>query len=269
MAAVQTASRGLSTKDLEQIRDSLATGRKPKVMFTEAAGQIAGQAGQVVRLTDPALSDEWVVVRFGKDELPFAPTDIAVAPKVPARRAAAPVEAPDPASTPAAVAPADEPPVPREESPMPPSPASSTVDAPAKVNGAASAARKDAADKAAADKAAADKPDASAEARKASAPAVRKAGKPKAPPSLTVTLSYADGEWMVGATQGSKALAKPYVIKPADALKMVALLDVPGVHEAVEDIVSAARSEAEREAERLRTQLAEVEARLAELRETA
>ena len=82
-----------------------------------------------------------------------------------------------------------------------------------------------------------------------------------------MTLTYAEGEWMVGATQGSKALAKPYVIKPSEALKMVSLLDVPGVHDAVDEIVSAARAEAERQAERLRAELAEVETRLAELRE--
>jgi hypothetical protein len=72
---------------------------------------------------------------------------------------------------------------------------------------------------------------------------------------------------MVGATQGSKALAKPYQIKPSEALKMVSMLDVPGVHEAVDGIVSAARAEAERQADRLRAELAEVESRLAELRE--
>jgi hypothetical protein len=82
-----------------------------------------------------------------------------------------------------------------------------------------------------------------------------------------VTLAYADGEWTVGATQGSKALAKPYVIKPAEALKMVSLLDVPGVHDAVEHIVTAERTEAQAQADRLRAELAEIEARLAELRE--
>jgi hypothetical protein len=82
-----------------------------------------------------------------------------------------------------------------------------------------------------------------------------------------VTLAYADGEWTVGATQGSKALAKPYVIKPAEALKMVSLIDVPGVHEAVEQIMSVERAEAEQQAVRLRAELAEIEARLAELRD--
>jgi len=72
---------------------------------------------------------------------------------------------------------------------------------------------------------------------------------------------------MVSATQGAKSLAKPYVIKPAEALRMVGLLDVPGVQEAVEHIVAAERSAAQEHAQRLRSQLAEVEARLAELGE--
>ena len=46
---------------------------------------------------------------------------------------------------------------------------------------------------------------------------------------------------------------------------MVGLLDVPGVHEAVEQIIAAERAEANAHAERLRTELAEIEARLADL----
>ena len=98
------------------------------------------------------------------------------------------------------------------------------------------------------------------------ASAARK-GKAKAAPGLTVTLAYTDGEWTVAAAQGSKALARPYLIKPAEAMRMVALVDVPGVREAVEQIVAAERTEAEQQAERLRAQLAEVESRLAELRD--
>ncbi len=94
-----------------------------------------------------------------------------------------------------------------------------------------------------------------------------KAAKPKVPAGLTVTLQYAEGEWTVAAQQGSKSLAKPYVVKPAEALRMVALVDVPGVQEAVEQILSAERAEAEQQAEKLRAELAEIEARLAELRE--
>jgi hypothetical protein len=104
------------------------------------------------------------------------------------------------------------------------------------------------------------------------APAPRKAtsargGKTKPPAALTVTLAYGEGEWTVAAAQGSKVLAKPYVIRPAEALRMVSLVDVPGVQEAVEQILSAERAEAEQQAQRLRAELAEIEARLAELGE--
>ncbi|WP_431937414.1 hypothetical protein, partial [Micromonospora sp. RP3T] len=222
------AVQGLSTDEVQQIRESLAAGRKPRVVFTEAAGQMAGQLGQVVELTDPEQSEEFVVVRFGRDELPFSPADVAVAPKGAARRPAA-----EPKPEPEVAAPAapefvlDTPrvPAPRREEP---------------------------------------KVEQQAEPR----PAKRavKAAKPKTPAGLTVTLAYAEGEWTVAAQQGAKALARPYVVKPAEALRMVALVDVPGVQEAVEQILGAERAEAEQQAEKLRAELAEIEARLAELR---
>ncbi|MFC0533623.1 hypothetical protein [Phytohabitans kaempferiae] len=236
MAAARSGVRGLSTDDLKAMRDTLAAGRKPRVMFTETAGQIAGQIGQVVELTDPELSEEWVVVRFGKDELPFSPTDLTIPPK---GAKAAPAKKAAPASEPAAPQPElkitrSPVPAPREEAKV------TTVDAPA-----------------AADKA----------VEKPAARKVAKAAKPKPPPGLTVTLAYTEGEWTVAATQGAKALAKPYVIRPSEALKMVALVDVPGVQEAVEQILAVERSEAEQQAEKLRAELAEIEARLAELRD--
>ncbi|MET8149684.1 hypothetical protein ACIBSW_23570 [Actinoplanes sp. NPDC049668] len=228
--AARTGARGLSTDELQTIRDGLAAGRRPRVMFTESAGQIAGQVGQVVALTDPAESDEWVVVRFGRDELPFSPGDLQVAPKGPVKKAAPPV----PEQTRAEPEFVMDKPL-----PAPPPPA-----APAPTPSAATG---------------------------ATAPAPRKApgrvAKPKPPPGLTVTLAYTDGEWTIAANQGTKSLAKPYVVKPSEAMKIVQLVDVPGVQEAVEQIVSAERAEAEQQAERLRAELAEIEARLAELRD--
>jgi hypothetical protein len=236
MAPARSAVRGLSTDDLQAIRETLAAGRKPRVMFTEAAGQIAGQIGQVVQLTDPDLSDEWVVVRFGKDELPFSPTDLIIPPKgakaAPAKKAARPSE--PVAAQPELKITRSPVPAPREEAKV------TTVD------------------------------EAPAAAGPVDKPAPRKAAKgvkQRPPAGLTVTLSYTEGEWTVAATQGAKALAKPYVVRPSEALKMVGLVDVPGVREAVEQILAAERSEAEQQAEKLRAELAEVEARLAELRE--
>ncbi|MGV9979803.1 hypothetical protein ACWDUH_19210 [Micromonospora wenchangensis] len=230
------AGQGLSDDEVRGFREALAAGRKPKVVFTASAGQIAGQVGQVVEVTDPAVSDEFVVVRFGRDELPFSPADLAVAPRGAGRRVveARPEPAVEPVEPTAKVEPEfvlDTPRVPvqrREESRVEQQPV--PVEKPA-----------------------------------ARRPV--KVAKPKGPAGLTVTLAYADGEWTVAAQQGAKALAKPYVVKPAEALRMVALVDVPGVQEAVEQILSAERSEAEQQAEKLRAELAEIEARLAELRE--
>nr|QLK01095.1 hypothetical protein HZU44_14620 [Micromonospora carbonacea] len=221
---------------MQSIREALAAGRKPRVVFTSSAGQVAGQVGQVVELTDPAVSDEFVVVRFGRDELPFSPADVAVAPRGAGRRAAAEVR----------VEPEPEPDV------VPPAEPEFVLDVPR-----VSAQRRE------------EPRVARQEAEVKPARRAVKAVKPKGPAGLTVTLAYADGEWTVAAQQGAKSLAKPYVVKPAEALRMVALVDVPGVQEAVEQILAAERAEAEQQAQRLRAELAEIEARLAELREAS
>jgi hypothetical protein len=222
----------LSTEELATIRSGVDAGRKPRVQFTESAGQIAGQIGQVVSLGDPAESDEFVVVRFGRDELPFSPNDLRVAP-----RGAVAKKAP-PAPVPAQVRPEPEFVLDKPgPSVAPPPPVKAKV-----------------------------------EDEVVTTPAPRKttparAAKAKPAPALTITLAYGEGEWTVAAAQGSKVLAKPYVIRPAEAMRMVSLVDVQGVQEAVEQILAAERAEAEREAQRLRAELAEVEARLAELGE--
>lgn len=220
---------GLSAQELAQIRDTLAAGKRPKVMFTAAAGQIAGQTGQVIQLDDPALHDEWILVKFGGDALPFAPADLSIPPKTVSPRKADAVVVP----------PAPEPefmldkPIARQERSVSESPVEST-----EAVQATPGPRK---------------------------PAAAKTAKVKAPPGLTVTIAFTDGEWTVGAVQGTKALAKPYVIKGAEALQMVTMLDVPGVQEAVELILASERAEALSQAERLRAELAELEAKLAEL----
>jgi hypothetical protein len=252
MVATRTSARGLSPSELDGIRETLAAGRRPKVMFTEAAGQIAGQIGQVVQLADPQDGDEFVVVKFGRDELPFSPADLTIPPRGAAagRAVGAGRRGGDGAETEDAGPPG--PPLAPSLRPEPavPGPREHT----AQVEAAPPKPPRRPRDEA-------DEPEATP-ARKAARPA-----KVKPPAALTVTLAYTDGEWTVAATQGSKALAKPYVIKPAEALKMVALLDVPGVQEAVEQIVAAERAVAQEHAERLRNQLAEVEAKLAELGE--
>ncbi|HEY8532944.1 MAG TPA: hypothetical protein VIL44_03590 [Micromonospora sp.] len=231
MAAANSGD-GLSAEDVARIREMLAAGRKPKVMFTAAAGQIAGQLGQVVELRDPATSEEWVVVRFGRDELPFSPAEVRIPPKGTSTRTSPPPAPPPPPFAPPP--PGDAALSERADTP----PVATTTPS----SGGRPPARR--------------------------SKTAKPAAKPRQP-GLTVTLSYEDGEWMVSAMQGSKTLARPYVVRPAEALRMVALVDVPGVREAVEQILAAERAEAEQQAQRLRAELAEVEARLAELREAA
>jgi len=307
----------LSAVELDKVRAGLAGGRRPKVMFTAAAGQIAGQLGQVVALTDPAESDEWVVVRFGRDELPFSPGDLQVPPRgKPARPTPppAPARPPEPefvidkplpasarrspraavnghagevpASSARASSPGRSPSSPSSASPSSASPSAASASpspgspsrgsrSPGSSSGSGSAASPAAVPGVRAPAPRRESADTSAASSGAPSPAPRKqtpagaARKPKGKPSpaLTVTLAYAEGEWTVAAAQGSKTLARPYVVKPAEAMRMVALVDVPGVQEAVAQIVAAERAEAEEQAERLRAQLAEVESRLAELRD--
>jgi hypothetical protein len=214
---------GMSAADLETLRAAVEAGRKPKITFTAAAGQIAGKTGQVMRLEDPNVSEEWVVVRFGKDELPFAPTDLQFPPKpAPVKVAAQKV---------------------------------TTIEAPQWTPAAPPAPEK------------APEPAKAATAVPAAKPAARKSSVVKRSPELTITLSCEDGHWTVQAHKGAKALVKSTPVRASEALKMVSLLDAPPVQAVVEEIVEAARVDAEQQAERLRRELAEVEAALADLRE--
>src|ERR1700730_15481432 len=184
------ATRGLSTADIAGIRETLTSGRKPKVVFTESAGQIVGKVGQVIELTDPKASDEWIVVRFGRDELPFSPADLAIPNKAPDAKAnAAPAE-PEPA------------PPPREEPRMP---ASNTNPPAAASNGAAENGKASAS---APQDGTLDRSQAANGAMANGAAKPAKAAKPKPVASLTVTLAYTDREWTIAAPQGAKTLAK-------------------------------------------------------------
>ncbi len=228
------APRGLSDDDIETLRTAVSAGRRPKVVFTASAGQMAGQTGQVTALGAPTDGDEWISVKFGRDKLEFAPTDLQLPGKAaPPRRAAKtsrpPATSPASAAPAAAAAPADTPtsstPTSQTRPPAPPQP-EPTAPRPA-----------------------------------------RRTGRGKGPADLSVTLTWQDGDWTVQAHRGAKVLAKPAPVRAADALRMVGLLDVPTVADAVGEIVTAARTAAADRAEQLRRELADVEARLAELPE--
>ncbi|WP_158630422.1 hypothetical protein [Glycomyces terrestris] len=226
----------LSSADIAHLESVLAQGKKPKVVFTDAAGQVAGRTGKVVAL-DPAGVDDFVHVAFGSDELSFSAAELRLpAPGEGARRAAAPrqrTQAPagpgllpdDPEPTPKPVV-SERKPVTEPETPKP---AAAAVE-----------------------------------------PVKKKAARPRAAaakhPELTVTLTYEDGEWSVAATRGARTVVKGAKVAHPNALAMCQAAGSDEVAEVVSEVVEKIRSEAAEEAARLRRQLEEAEARLAELK---
>lgn len=87
------------------------------------------------------------------------------------------------------------------------------------------------------------------------------------PARLTVTLAYANGQWIVEVRRGRALLGSRHLVKSAEAMNMLAVLDVPGVQDSVEKALTVDQAEATRQAERMRNELAELEARLAGLTE--
>lgn len=225
------SAAGLTVDDIAALQKVLDGGRRPKVVFAASAGQIAGQLGQVVRMDDPASAEDWIVVRFGRDELPFSPTDLALPAKGVSKQARK-QEAPPP------------PPL------APPIDRSSTMDDTGSLEKTPERPKMD------------DSPNTTTAP---SVPRAARKAKPKAAPGLTVSLTYQDGEWTLQASRGTKVVAKQLTVRPAAALAAIAAFDVPEVQTAVDEVVATARAAAEEEAERLRRELAEVEARLADL----
>ena len=66
----------LTDDDVAVLRAKVAAGERPRVVVRAASAAVAaGTRGNVVRLGDPKDS-EYVVVRLGKDEVPFAPSEL-------------------------------------------------------------------------------------------------------------------------------------------------------------------------------------------------
>jgi hypothetical protein len=232
----------LSSADIAHLEAVLAQGKKPKVVFTDAAGQVAGRTGKVVAL-DPAGVDDFVQVAFGSDELSFSAAELRLpAPGEGARRTAprqraqaqAPVSAPAPAGP--GLLPDDEPapkpkPVVSERKPV-------------------------------------TEPETTAPAE--AAPVKKKIARPRTAaakhPELQVVLTYEDGEWSVAASRGARTVVKGAKVAHTNALAMCQAAGSDEVEEVVSEVVEKIRSEAAEEAARLRRQLEEAEARLAELK---
>lgn len=234
----------LSSADITHLESVLAQGKKPKVMFTDSAGQVAGRSGKVVALDD-AREGDFLMVAFGSDELPFSPAELRLPQRGETSRAKTPRQR-DTTTSPAA----------------PPGPGL-LPDAP-------EPAAKTAAESSTAERKTVSQP--ASETKTEAAPARKKATRARSAkdrhPELTITLTYEDGEWAVAAAKGARTLVKGVHISHAAALAMCSSAESAEVDDLVAEVVERIRSEAAEEAAALRKRLEEAEARLAELGQT-
>jgi hypothetical protein len=182
----------------------------------------SGTRGNVVRLGDPK-DNEYVVVRLGRDEVPFAPSELALS----TRGSKAPSAAASTASPAAPVA---------RPAPAPPA-------ATAKPAKPAKAAER--------------RPTASTRTRRAAPPASR-----RSTPPLTVTLRFRNDEWTVEAQRGARRLSKPGPLRPGAVSAFAEHVDDEAIREALVETVESCRAVVEQRAAALRAELQETEATL-------
>lgn len=231
----------LTDADVETLRRRLSAGESPRIVVRAASAAVpSGTRGTVVRLGDPA-QDEYVVVRIGRDEVPFSPAELslpgakpvaappaAAGPKrsragaTPRSRSRKPSGSPAAAAAPAAEAQSAEPSAPAPSPPSRTSAARTRQERPAKRS--------------------------------------RAAAKPPAP--LTMTLRFAGGEWSVEASRGSRRLARPAELRPGAVSALAAHLDDDALRAALTETVEACRAVVEERAAELRAELGRAEAAL-------
>jgi hypothetical protein len=166
------------------------------------------------------------VVRLGRDEVPFAPSELALSTR--SKAATASVGAtPPPVPTPVAKTAAKSAPKPALQP----------------------AAKRSAAKRPAA------KP---ARAKRASKPATAR----RATPPLTVTLRFRNDEWTVEAQRGARRLSKPGPLRPGAVSAFAEHVDDEGIQQALVETVESCRAVVEQRAAALRAELDEAEAAL-------
>jgi hypothetical protein len=179
-----------------------------------------------VRLGDPK-DNEYVVVRLGRDEVPFAPSELALSTRSKAAAAAVAASPPTPVAKAAA-----------KPAPKPASKPTATPAAPPVVP-----------------KRAAAKP---ARAKRAA----KSAGPRRATPPLTVTLRFRNDEWTVEAQRGARRLSKPGPLRPGAVSAFAEHVDDEGIQQALVETVESCRAVVEQRAAALRAELDEAEAAL-------
>lgn len=243
-----TNARPLDDAALSRLREDLATGKRPSlVLLSGGAGLPAGSRGQLVRIDDPPQDAEFLHVKVGNDELPFAPEELGL----PGRR-------PKGAEAPAAVVAAAEPPTPR-----------TTAKAPEPILEPVRPDRRSRAERVvepppppAAPPTPA--PDPEAAERPADKPRAKRPARTAGPGKVTLTLRFADSGWTVEQLVAGRR-DKPQPVPLAAIRAFADQLEDQSLRRTLESTVEACRSEAEKRAATLRAELARLETELAAL----
>lgn len=223
----------LTDGDVADLRKRLSGGELPRVVVRTASAAVpAGTRGNVVRIGNPS-DGEFIVVRLGRDEVPFAPSELGIG-----SRGGRPAKAPAPARAPAA-----------KKS------VAAKRPAPAKRAAAAAPAKRPAPPAPAPAKRAAPK----RAAAKRSGPA---AAKRKALPPLVVMLRFTEGDWTVEASRGARRVSKAVPVRPGAVKAFADLVEDGAVREALTETIESCRSVVEERAAALRAELEAAEATL-------
>jgi hypothetical protein len=253
----------LTDADVSSLKSRVQAGEKPRVIVRSASAAVpAGTRGNVVRIGNPS-EGEYIVVRLGKDEVPFAPNELALsarngrasapapaktsaakrtgttrnaaAKKSGARKASAPAARPKPATPRPAAAKAPVKAAPVKAAPVKAAPVKA---APAKTAAASRTAAKSA-----------------PAARKTTARAPGGGKARKALPPLVVTLRFNDDRWTVEAARGSRRLSKATSVRPGAVKAFADLVDDDVVRDVLSQTVESSRSVVEERAAALRAEL--------------
>jgi len=238
----------LTHGDVASLRARVQAGEKPRVVVRAGSAAVpAGTRGNIVRIGNQS-EGEYVVVRLGKDEVPFAPAELSMS----SRQATTPAKSAAKKTAPAKAA-------------AKKAPAAKTAPAAKKASPAKAAVRKAPAAPAppAPAKAPAKKAPPARPATRKTAGRKRSAGR-KAPPPLVVTLRFHDGEWSVEAARGARRLAKASAVRPGAVKAFADLLDEETVRDALTETIESCRSVVEERAAALRAELVAAEAALKE-----
>ena len=238
----------LTHADIAALKPRVQAGETPRVVVRAASAAVpAGTRGNIVRIGNPT-EGEYVVVRLGRDEVPFAPSELGMT----ARTAAATGTAAPPAGRKAAAAKSTAPPKKAAPAKAPTRPAAK---APAKS--VAKAATESPAKSA-------PKAPANAPTRRAKKAAAGRSKSRRALPALVVTLRFNDGGWTVEASRGARRLARSSPVRPGAVKAFADLVDEPAVADAITETIESCRSVVEERAASLRAELIAAEAALKE-----